>query len=260
VRVRARARRRRPQGRGQSAALAVEGLRACAEERFIALTLQRSFLPSALPELAGVVMSGRYTPASEQAEVGGDFYEALIWQGQILAAIGDVQGHSLHAATVMGELRHALRAFANEGHPPPVIARLLNNVLRRYHPNIIATLCLMLLDPRTGDLQIINCGHIPPLLVDEHGARYCGQGGLLLGLPMDGQHAERAFLPPGGTVLLITDGLVEERRQFLDVNMERLRTAAHDIYDVELETFSDRILSMFGPREDDVALIALRRT
>ena len=108
------------------------------------------------------MMAFRYLPASDQAEVGGDFYEAMPWRNGVLVAIGDVQGHSLRAATVMGELRHALRAFATEGHPPLAITGLVNEVLRRYHPDIIATLCLVLLDPETGELSIVNCGHMPP--------------------------------------------------------------------------------------------------
>ena len=137
----------------QSVALAVEALRSYAEEHLVALTLQRSFLPAALPEVPGLAMAFRYIPASDQAEVGGDFYEALPWRDGVLVAIGDVQGHSLHAATVMGELRHALRAFATEGHSPLAITGLVNEVLRRYHPGIIATLCLVLLDPATGELH-----------------------------------------------------------------------------------------------------------
>ncbi|MGH3258167.1 MAG: response regulator, partial [Streptosporangiaceae bacterium] len=109
----------------QSVALAVEALRSYAEEHLIALTLQRSFLPARLPQVPGLAMSFRYIPASDQAAVGGDFYEALTWRDRILIAIGDVQGHSLHAATVMGELRHALRAFASEGHSPLAISRLV---------------------------------------------------------------------------------------------------------------------------------------
>ena len=135
----------------QSVALAVEALRSYAEEHLVALTLQRSLLPTALPEIPGLAMSFRYIPASDQAEVGGDFYEALRWRDKILVAIGDVQGHSLHAATVMGELRHALRAFAVEGHSPLAITGLVNEVLTRYHPGIIATLCLALLDPASGE-------------------------------------------------------------------------------------------------------------
>ena len=134
----------------QLVALAVEALRSYAEEHMVALTLQRSLLPTTLPEIPGLAMSFRYIPASDQAEVGGDFYEALRWRDKILVAIGDVQGHSLHAATVMGELRHALRAFAVEGHSPLAITGLVNEVLTRYHPGIIATVCLALLDPVLG--------------------------------------------------------------------------------------------------------------
>jgi CheY-like chemotaxis protein len=244
----------------QSVALAVEALRAYAEEHLVALTLQRSFLPAALPEIPGLAMSFRYLPASEQAEVGGDFYEALRWRDKVLVAIGDVQGHSLHAAIVMGELRHALRAFAVEGHSPLAITGLVNEVLMRYHPGIIATLCLALLDAGSGELQIVNCGHIPPLLVEGASAAYRGEGGLLLGLPMHQPHTETMYLPAGGTVLLMTDGLVEERGVLIDVNLEKLRVAAQEASGADVEAFANHLMSIFGPREDDVAMIVLRRT
>ncbi len=243
----------------QSVALAGQALRSYADEHLVALTLQRSFLPVALPEIPGLAMSYRYMPASDQVEVGGDFYEALPWQGKVLVAIGDVQGHSLHAATVMGELRHALRAFAVEDHSPLAITGLVNEVLRRYHPGIIATLCLALVDPASGDLQVVNCGHMPLLLVTGTSATYLGEGGLLLGLPMHEPHVETAFLPMGGTVLLMTDGLVEERSVFLDANLEKLRVAAQEVQAAGIEAFSNHLTSIFGPREDDVAMIALRR-
>jgi CheY-like chemotaxis protein len=244
----------------QLVALAVEALRSYAEEHMIALTLQRSLLPAALPEIPGLAMSFRYIPASDQAEVGGDFYEALRWRDRVLVAIGDVQGHSLHAATVMGELRHALRAFAVEGHSPLAITGLVNEVLTRYHPGVIATLCLALADPASGELQIVNCGHMAPLLVDGGSAVYRGEGGLLLGLPMHEPHVETTFLPPGGTLLLMTDGLVEDRGVFLDVNLEKLRVAALEVSGADVEAFSNHLMSIFGPREDDVAMIALRRS
>jgi CheY-like chemotaxis protein len=244
----------------QSTALAVEALRSYAEEQFVAMTLQRSFLPSALPEVEGLAICVRYAPASDQAEVGGDFYEALEWQGRLLIAIGDVQGHSLHAATVMGELRHALRAFASEGRSPLEITGLLNQVLRQYHPNIHATLCLALLDPSSGALEIVNCGHIPPLIVDGAIASYHGEGGLLLGLSVHKPHVHQTLLPPGGTALLITDGLIEDRHTSIDVNMERLRTAAQEVAGADIEAFGNHLMALFGPREDDVAMIALRRS
>jgi serine phosphatase RsbU (regulator of sigma subunit) len=244
----------------QSTALAVEALRAYAEEHLVALTLQRSLLPVTLPQADGFAICVRYAPASDQAEVGGDFYEALEWQGRLLIAIGDVQGHSLHAATVMGELRHALRAFASEGRSPLEITGLLNEVLRQYHPNILATLCLALLDPSSGALEIVNCGHIPPLIVDGVTAAYHGEGGLLLGMPVHKPHVEQAVLPPGGTVLLITDGLIEDRQAPLEDNMERLRAAAEEVAGADVEAFGNHIMSLFGAREDDVAMIALRRS
>jgi hypothetical protein len=160
----------------QLVALAIEALRAYAEEHVIALTLQRSLLPPAPPEIPGLAIAFRYLPASDQAEVGGDFYEALRWQDRVLVAIGDVQGHSLHAATVMGELRYALRAFVLEGHSP----------------------------------------------------------------------------------LAIT-GLVEERGVFIDVNLEKLRVAAQEASGADVEAFSNHVMSIFGPREDDVAMVAVRR-
>jgi CheY-like chemotaxis protein len=242
-----------------SVALAVEALRSYAEEHLVALTLQRSLLPAALPAIPGLAMSVRYVPASDQAEVGGDFYEALAWQDKILIAIGDVQGHSLRAATVMGELRHALRAFANEGHPPLAITGLVNDVLQAYHPNVIATLCLALLDPASGELEIVNCGHMPPLIVDGDATAYRGQGGLMLGLPIHDAHVERLVLPAGATVLLITDGLVEDRRALIDENMEKLLQTARDVSGSDLEAFINHLMSLFGPREDDVAMIAVRR-
>ena len=243
----------------QLVTLAVEALRSYAEEHTIALTLQRSLLPAAPPDVPGLAMAFRYIPASDAAEVGGDFYEALRLGDQVLVAIGDVQGHSLGAATVMGELRHALRAFAVEGHAPLAITGLVNEVLTAYHPGIIATLCVILLDPASGDLVIVNCGHLPALLVAGPDADYVGGGGLLLGLPMHEPHVERASLPPGGTLLLMTDGLVEDRHILIDDNLEKLRAAAQEVAGADVEAFSNHLMSAFGPREDDVAMITLRR-
>jgi serine phosphatase RsbU (regulator of sigma subunit)/CheY-like chemotaxis protein len=244
----------------QSVALGVEALRSSAEEHLVALTLQRSFLPAALPVIPGTQMAFRYLPASDQAEVGGDFYEALPWRDGVLVAIGDVQGHSLAAATVMGELRHALRAFVSEGHSPLAMTGLVNEVLRRFHPGIIATLCLVLADLATGELTIVNCGHMPVALTDGAGAKYVGEGGLLLGMSRHEPHVETAVLPVGGTFLLFTDGLVEDRTILLDDNLEKLRAAAAEAAGYDVEAFANHVMSLFGPREDDVAMIAVRRT
>jgi serine phosphatase RsbU (regulator of sigma subunit) len=244
----------------QSVALGVEVMRSSAEEHLVALTLQRSFLPATLPVIPGVLTAFRYLPATDHAEVGGDFYEALPLRDGVLVAIGDVQGHSLQAATVMGELRHALRAFVSEGHPPLAITGLVNAVLRRFHPGMIATLCLVHAEPSTGKLTIVNCGHMPVLLADGNGAAYAGEGGLMLGLARHEPHVETAHLAVGGTALLFTDGLVEDRGILLDDNLEKLRAAAAAAAGADVEAFANQVMSLFGSREDDVAMIAVRRT
>jgi DNA-binding response OmpR family regulator len=244
----------------QSVALGVEALRSSAEEHLVALTLQRSFLPAVLPAVPGMLMAYRYLPATDHVEVGGDFYEALPWRDGVLIAIGDVQGHSLQAATVMGEVRHALRAFVSEGHAPLAITGLVNEVLRRFHPGMIATLCLVLANLATGELSIVNCGHMPLLLADDTGARYAGEGGVMLGLTHHEPHVETAVLPVGGTALLFTDGLVEDRMVLLDDNLEKLRTAAAEAAGADIEAFANHVMSIFGSREDDVAMIAVRWT
>jgi serine phosphatase RsbU (regulator of sigma subunit) len=243
---------------GQALALAMEALRSYAQEHLISLTLQRSLLPARHPEVPGWRFAVRYEPASDQAEVGGDFYEVIERGGNVLVAIGDVQGHSLHAATVMAELRHALRAFAQEGHDAVTILRLLNSVLQRYHDDQTATMCLMTLEPRTGSLHVANAGHLPPLYITADGTRYGAGGGVLLGFPVDRVAIEETVVPPGGTVVLITDGLIEDRGISLSDNLERLRGVAAAVDD-DLERFSDRVIAEFGHREDDVAFIALRR-
>jgi serine phosphatase RsbU (regulator of sigma subunit)/CheY-like chemotaxis protein len=244
----------------QSVALGVEALRSSAEDHLVALTLQRSLLPAGLPVIPGVAMASRYLPASDAAEVGGDFYEAMGWRDGVLVAIGDVQGHSLRAATVMGELRHALRAFVSEGHSPLAITGLINEVLRQYHPGVIASLCLAVLDPQAGQLSIVNCGHMPLLLVDGSDARYVGEGGLILGLTRHEPHEQTAVLPAGGTALLFTDGLIEDRRVNINDNLDRLRSTASQAAGADAESFANLVMSAFGSSEDDVATIVLRRT
>ncbi|GAA4524593.1 MULTISPECIES: SpoIIE family protein phosphatase [Nonomuraea] len=241
----------------QELALAVEALRAYTQEHTISLTLQRSLLPTRVPEVPGLSVGLRYRPAVDSVEVGGDFYEVLEADDRVLVAIGDVMGHSLHAATVMAELRHALRAAVMDQVDLAASMSLLNKVLRRYHPGMTATVCMLLLHPGTGEVQLANAGHIPPLLVGD-GARYHGMGNLLLGVAEEEYKVDHLMLPPGGTIVLFTDGLLEDRDVLLDVSLERARELAETVED-DLEHFCDRMLAAFGSREDDVALVVLRR-
>lgn len=243
----------------QATALAAEGLRAFAEEHSLALTLQRSLLPRTLPQHPELPMTARYLPASRNAEIGGDFYDVVELDGRMLITIGDVCGHSIEAATVMGEVRHTLRAYAVEGHSPTTILRRLDTVLARFHPvGGLTTVCLLSVDLRSGTMLVANAGHVPPLVADDRGARYLPVKGPLLGLGLARPDEVEVPLPKGTTVLLTTDGLVERPGTDLDEGMELLRAAVSPTGD--MDELADRLLADFGAdKQDDIALVLLRR-
>ncbi|WP_394619997.1 SpoIIE family protein phosphatase [Lentzea sp. JNUCC 0626] len=243
----------------QTTALAAEGLRVFAEEHSLALTLQRSLLPRDLPSHPGLAMTARYVPASSNAEIGGDFYDVIEVDGQMLIAIGDVCGHSIEAATIMGEARHALRAFASEEHPPAEILRRLDTMLERFHPiSGLTTMCLLQVDLDKGTMLVANAGHVPPLVTNEDGSRYLDVKGPLLGIGLARPEPTEVPLPVGMTVLLTTDGLIERPGLDLDEGMEMLRVAAS--HGDDMDELSDRLLAELGTgKQDDIALVLLRR-
>ncbi|OAR25516.1 protein phosphatase [Streptomyces sp. ERV7] len=245
----------------EATALAAESLRSTAEERHIALTLQRSFLPQHQPRLPGADVAVRYVPASTRAEIGGDFYTALPTPDGLLVGVGDVVGHSLDAATVMVELRHALRAYATDERDPSVLVRRLDRMLQLYHPEATATLCLALIDPLLGRARIANAGHIPPLVIPRRGETdYLDVHGPLLGLGLDHPDPYTCRLASGDVLLMVTDGLIETRGTDLALSMERLRQIAAASAARGTGALCDTLLGAFGSREDDVALLALRLT
>ncbi|WP_406167298.1 fused response regulator/phosphatase [Streptomyces canus] len=245
----------------QATALAAQPLLMYKVERHVALTLQHSFLPQPhrLPELPGIDVVVRYVPASRQTEIGGDFYAALRVDEGVLTAVGDVVGHSLDAATVMVELRHALRAYAVDESDPAVLAERLDRTLQRYHPDTTATVCLALIDPDTGRTRIANAGHIPPLIVRDTGtADYAKAAGPLLGVGLPHPPATELFLEPTDRLLMVTDGLIETRGTDLTASLEHLRAASSGALP-GLDALCDTLLDTFGhDREDDIAMLALR--
>ncbi|MFD3932030.1 SpoIIE family protein phosphatase [Streptomyces sp. NPDC058614] len=245
----------------EATALAAEPLLMYQVERHVALTLQHSFLPQPhrLPELPGLDVVVRYVPASQETEIGGDFYAALRTDEGVLAAVGDVVGHSLEAATVMVEIRHALRAYCVDESDPAVLAERLDRMLQRYHPDVTATVCLLLIDPATGRTRIANAGHIPPLIIRDSGsADYAKAAGPLLGVGLPHPPPTELFLEPTDRLLMITDGLIETRGTDLAASMEHLRAAASGALP-GLDALCDTLLASFGrDREDDIALLALR--
>ncbi|MBK3647216.1 fused response regulator/phosphatase [Streptomyces sp. MBT33] len=245
----------------QATALAAEPLLMYQAERHVALTLQHSFLPEPhrLPELPGVDLAVRYVPASRETEIGGDFYAALRLDEGVLTAVGDVVGHSLDAATVMVEIRHALRAYCVDESDPAILAERLDRMLQRFHPDVTATVCLVLIDPATGRTRIANAGHIPPLLLRDSGeAEYVKAAGPLIGVGLPHPAPTELYLEPADRLLMVTDGLIETRGVDLSASMEQLRAAAVGALP-GLDALCDTLLASFGSdHEDDIAMLALQ--
>jgi serine phosphatase RsbU (regulator of sigma subunit) len=208
----------------------------------------------------GLDFAVRYVPASERAEIGGDFYEMVRLDGELTVAVGDVGGHSLHAATVMAEVRHATRAYVAEGHPPAGVLDRLNRLMTTMIPGEIATLCLLTLDIATGRVRLANAGHPPPLLRSAAGVRAITAHSSLLGIRAQPATEVQFTLEPGDTLLLYTDGLIETRVETLDQSLARLTAAAATV-EPDLEAFASRLLAEVGPAEagDDIAMVVLRR-
>jgi PAS domain S-box-containing protein len=245
-------------------ALAIAHVRAYGREHHIAETLQRSLLPSSLPELPGVALARRYLPAASEAEVGGDWYDAIaLTGGRVMLVMGDVSGKGLKAASTLGALRSAIRAYALEGHGPAEIAERLNTfVLTEPEREHMATLVLAMFDPVDAKLSYVNAGHPPPLALAADGTPsfLTGARSVPLGvLPFPGYFEETVSLDPGGALVLYTDGLVERRPENIDLGLARLAAAAAD-GPLKAEELCDRVLRAAlpsGATSDDVALLAL---
>jgi DNA-binding response OmpR family regulator len=245
---------------GQTVMSAMNTARLFDEEHDLALTLQRSMLPRTLPYVPGLELAVRYTPAGDRAEIGGDFYEVVKLDDQLIVAVGDVGGHSLHAATVMGELRHATRAYIAEGHGPAGVLDRLNHFIARLIPGEIATMCLLSIDVATGRTRLSNAGHPPPLLRGRDGVRLITGRSPLLGIVVRPATEVEFVLEPDDTVVLYTDGLIETRSEALDESLARLIDAAASV-ERDLEAFATRLLADVGPAApaDDIAMVVVRR-
>jgi len=245
-------------------ALAIDHARAFGREHRIAETLQRSLLPQSLPALPGVKLGARYLPAASESEVGGDWYDAIALPGgRVLLVMGDVSGKGLAAASTLGALRNAIRAYALEGHGPAEIAELLNRfVLAEPAHDHMATLVLAVFDAVSGELSWVNAGHPPPLALAADGTpRFLeGARSVPLGvLAFPGYEAAETVVAPGGAVVLYTDGLIERRGEHLDTGMAMIAEAAAE-GPLEAGALCDRLLAAAvptGATSDDVALLTL---
>jgi serine phosphatase RsbU (regulator of sigma subunit)/CheY-like chemotaxis protein/anti-sigma regulatory factor (Ser/Thr protein kinase) len=227
--------------------------------------LQRSFLPERLPDHPRLELAARYLPSGFAAQVGGDWYDALVLDdGRIGVMIGDIVGHGVRAATTMGELRNALRAFAIEGHCPGSALRELDHVVHAtLGAGMVATVLFVIIDPSAGTVTVASAGHPPPALLGADGrVRFLEtEQGLPLGVDDAITPIERVHpLTAGDTLFLFTDGLVERREESIEVGFKRLRDALRDSPD-SVEELCDHVLdrTLDGhPSADDAALLAVR--
>jgi PAS domain S-box-containing protein len=233
-------------------------------EHRIAETLQRSLLPDRLPTIPGVQLASRYVPATADMEVGGDWYDVVqLTNGLVGLAIGDVAGHGLRAASIMGQVRMALRAYALEETSPAAVMARIHDVAGRLLHSEIVTLAYVVFDPDTGSIRFSNSGHPPPLVIGPDGEASFLEEGLTppLGAAVfPHEHADvTASLPHGSTLLLYTDGLVERRGASIRDGLDRLKEVASRSTG-DLEALCDDVLAAMvgGEVSDDIAVLAVR--
>src|SRR5581483_7084145 len=208
------------------AAPGIEGARlfaALEHEHHVAMLLQRSLLPRALPETFGIKVAARYLPARD--EVGGDWYDVIeLPRGLVGLVIGDVVGHGVRAAALMGQLRTSLHSYALEGHGPARTLELVDRFVQSMGEYAMATAAYAVFDPETGSLRVATAGHLPPIVVSSTGARVLDltPGAPLGGFPYGSCPEEEFSLRTGETVVLYTDGLVERRGIALSEGINQL--------------------------------------
>ncbi|MGY0020245.1 SpoIIE family protein phosphatase [Streptomyces sp. cg35] len=236
------------------------------QEKDLAQGLQQAMLPRTIPAVPGADIAVRYRSASLGRDIGGDWYDVIpLPGGRVGAVIGDVQGHDTHAAAVMGQLRIVLRAYAAEGHTPATVMARASVFLHELDTERFATCLYAEADLSTGVVQVVRAGHLDPLLrrIDGTCRRVPVEGGLPLGLSAEFGRLEYPVttveLDPGETLLLCTDGLVEQPGADLDDGLHAL-TALIGSGPADLDRLADRLCaSVDGRGDDDVALLLLRR-
>jgi anti-sigma regulatory factor (Ser/Thr protein kinase) len=246
------------------ASIAVENARLFARQRTVSETLQQSLLPERLPEIPGFSTAARYVPGGPDVDIGGDWYDVIQLPGAAIGlALGDVVGRGERAAALMGQLRNAVRAYAFEGRSPAQIMDRVNGLLLDGSSDYMATLIFGILDAETGNFCFVNAGHPPPLLLTSPTeARFLdnGNGPPVGSLPTARYTESTTQLSPGATLLLYTDGLVEDRTTPLDEGLQRLCDAAIG-GPTDLEAFCSHVMRrVVGtmPCDDDVAMLAVQ--
>ncbi|MEU9603298.1 SpoIIE family protein phosphatase [Streptomyces sp. NPDC048057] len=246
------------------AGLVLDNARMYTYQENVAETLQDSMLPQVTPEMAGCDTATRYLPGTLLGRVGGDWFDSVKLPGSRVAlVVGDVMGHGLNSAAMMGQLRTAVQTMAALDLPPAQLLRNLDDLAQRLGENYLATCLYAVYDPIGHELVIANAGHVPPVLVRAADGR-----SELLDLPTGAPvgvggvpfESRRVRVAPGDRLVMCTDGLVEVRGEDIGVGLAALcESAAHPAasMDAACDTII-RALNTRGGRKDDVALLMAR--
>jgi anti-sigma regulatory factor (Ser/Thr protein kinase) len=244
------------------AAQAFERSRRATHDHGVALRLQRSLLPEALPDVPGMLLAGHYRAGSEGLEVGGDWYDAVRRRdGVVLLCVGDVIGRGVVAAMLMGRLRDAFRAHAYESSSPAeIVRRMRRHVMDE---DVMITLACIALDPYSGTISYSTAGHPPPLLLDDAGTviRLEGASAPPLGVAdIASIREESREIDGAATVVLYTDGLVERRGQSIDHGIDVLGEVVADDPLKPIDRTIAQVADRLGAGTDDVAFLVVRIT
>jgi serine/threonine-protein kinase RsbW len=205
----------------------------------------------------------RYLPATFDNDVGGDFYDVITGpSGLATIAIGDVAGHDMTAAAIMGKLRTAVRVLAGQSSGPGHFVEMLRQGWDNLELERMATLIVVSIDAGTGEIRLVSAGHPPPLLVEEGRASFLDVTPTTpLGAPRSEVHEWHGTLAEGATLLLYTDGLVEDRNRSFRDGAEALMRAASGHFNPD--DLCDRVVEVLVPDEsrhgDDIAMVAFAR-
>jgi len=237
-------------------------------EHRVADRLQRALLPERLPSLPGAAFDAAYRPASDEAEVGGDWFDAFnLPDRRVAISVGDVAGHGLDAAVIMGEVRQAIRTAAVAADSPGAVLEYVNRIVSLRETIGMVTAIFGFYDPESSALSYAVAGHPPPLLAMRDGlVRRLPGGGLPLGCAAQIDSTDWTFtLPANGRAVFYTDGLIENERDPV-AGEKQLVEAVRELFCADAavdgerpaEALQERVFRGASNRDDAAVLILSR--